>query len=250
MNKRIPVRLKREPLLEAVWELRFSGNKPSVADLMPGMLFNALPGKHAADVVRLPTADIPIQVIEHDRNLRYMPKIRLEEGNQAIQIGERVVSFSCRRPYSGWKKFSADIRNLAKTVRDTGLIKTLERFSLKYIDLIELDRPLGLGCLNLNLYLGGHEIDTKPVQFRTEIKERDLTHIVQIVSPAEAVAPGYEKRLKGVLVDIDTIKTLDENESWDDLERRLDEVHLACKIMFFNLMAPETIFELGPEYEG
>lgn len=249
MDIKIPVRLKREPLLEAIWEIRFSGTQPSVADLLPGMLFNALPGRYR-NIVRLPAADIPAPIVEHDPNLRYLPKIRLENSNQAVQVGEHVVSLNCRRPYSGWKKFSSDIRDLAKVVQDTCLIGTLERFSLKYMDLIEADQPLGLGCLNLDLKLGGHEMSKRPVQLRTEIKEGDLTHIVQIVSPVEIELPGDEKRLKGVLLDIDTIKPLGENESWNDLDRRLDDVHLACKKMFFSLMKPETVNKLEPEYEG
>ena len=249
MDNKIPVRLKKEPLLEAVWEIRFSGTKSSLADLLPGMLFKAFPGKYG-NIVRLPAADIPAPIVEHDKNLRYAPKIRLENGNQAVQIGEHVVSLSCRRPYSGWGRFSDDIRDLVKAVQDTGLIEKLERFSLKYIDLIMLEQPFGLGCLNLSLKLGTHEISTKPVQLRTEIKESDLMHIVQIVSPAEVSLPGVQGRLKGVLLDIDTIKHLDEKESWENLDGRLDDVHMACKKMFFSLMKPETVEKLEPEYAG
>jgi uncharacterized protein (TIGR04255 family) len=249
MDNKIPVRLKKEPLLEAICEIRFSGTKSSIADLLPGILFKALPGKYG-NIVRLPAADIPAPIVEHDRNLRYAPKIRLENGNQAVQIGEHVVSLSCRRPYTGWGRFSADIRELVRTVKDTGLIESLERFSLKYVDLIELEQPVGLGCLNLDLKLGAHEISTKPFQLRTEIKENDLTHIVQIVSPAQVSLPGIQDRLKGVLLDIDTIKFLGNKESWDELDGRLDDVHMACKRMFFSLMKPGTIDKLEPEYTG
>ena len=249
MNNKIPVRLRKEPLLEAIWEIRFSAAKSSIADLLPGMLFKALPGRYG-NIVRLPAADIPAPIVEHDRNLRYAPKIRLENGNQAVQIGEHVVSLSCRRPYSGWNQFSADIRELARAVQDTDLIETLERFSLKYIDLIDLNQPPGLDCLNLALKLGEHEISAKPVQLRTEIKENDLIHIVQIVSPAEVALPGTEGRLKGVLLDIDTIKPLVERESWDSLDRRLNDMHTACKKMFFSLLKLETVDKLEPEYEG
>lgn len=248
MNKKIPVRLKKEPLLEAIWEIRFAGARSSIADLLPGMLFKALPREYG-NIVRLPAADIPAPIVEHDRNLRYAPKIRLENGNQAIQIGEHVVSLSCRCPYSGWARFSTDIRKLSEAVQDTGLVERLERFSLKYIDLIELPQPLGLDCLNLALKLEEHEISTKPVQLRTEIKENDLIHIVQIVSPAEVALPGTERRLKGVLLDIDTINPLGEKESWDYLTQRLNDVHTACKKFFFSLLKPETVDKLEPEYE-
>jgi hypothetical protein len=75
-------------------------------------------------------------------------------------------------------------------------------------------------------------------------------HIVQIVSPAEVSLPGVQDRLKGVLLDIDTIKSLNNKESWDGLDGRLDDVHMACKRMFFSLMKPETVNKLEPEYTG
>ncbi len=248
MNKKIPTRLKKEPLIEAVWEIRFAGTKPSVADLLPGFVFKALSNMYP-NVVRLSSADIPGPIVESDPMLKYVPKIRLEGGNQAVQIGEHVVSLSCRRPYSGWEKFSKDIRTLMEIVRDTGLIDRLERFSLKYIDLIELDRPPSLNCLNLELKMVEYEIDTRPVQLRTEIKEGDLIHIIQIVSPAEVSIPGETGSVRGVLLDIDSIRPIKENESWPDVDKHLDEVHLSSKEMFFDLLTSETIDNLEPEYE-
>jgi len=248
MKNDMPIRLKKEPLIEALWEIRFTSAKPSVADLLPGILFKALPNKYP-NIVRLPAADIPAPIAEHDPNLRYVPKVRLEGGNQAIQIGEHVISLSCRRPYSGWEAFSTDIRTLIGIVRDTGLIERPERFSLKYIDLIQLEEPPTLGCLNLNLRIGEYEIDARPVQLRTEIKEDDLLHIIQIVSPAEASIPGEPDKLRGVLLDIDSIRPIQEGESWPEVECNLDVVHSASKKMFFGLLTAETIERLEPEYQ-
>ena len=249
MENRIPVRLKKEPLLEAIWEIRFSGTQPPVADLLPGMLFKSFPNKYGK-ASKLPVADIPVPVVEHDPNLRYLPKIRLEGADQTIQIGDRVVSLNRRRPYSGWEKFSADIRELAQAVQETGLVDRLERFSLKYIDLIELETPVGLAHLNLSLKMWEHELAANPVQLKAEINESGLIHIIQIISPAEVELPGTEARLKGVIVDIDSIRPMADGESWDALDQRLDEVHASCKKMFFSILKPETVESLEPEYEG
>jgi len=247
MKREIPVRLKKEPLIEAVWEIRFTSPKPPVADLLPGLVFKALPDQYP-NVVRLPAANIPAPIAEHDPKLRYVPKVRLEGENQAVQIGEHVVSLSCRRPYSGWKRFSADIRALMQIVQDTRLINQLERFSLKYIDLIELNQPPSLDCLNVELKVGEYKINTRPVQLRTEIREEDLLHIIQIVSPAEVSIPGESERVRGVLLDIDSIRPMKQNESWSDVNDRLDSVHMSCKQMFFGLLKAETIDNLEPEY--
>jgi uncharacterized protein (TIGR04255 family) len=248
VNTKIPVRLKKEPLFEAVWEIRFTSEKQAVADLLPGLIYKALPGRYP-DIVRLPAADIPAPFVERDLNLRYIPKIRLEEGNRAVQIGEHVLSLSCRRPYSGWKIFSSDIRTLITVGRDTGLIDHLERFALKYIDLIQLEQQPHLGCLNIGLKLGDHPITAQPVQLRTEIMKEGLIHIIQVVSPAEASLPGDTMSLKGVLLDIDTINIINEKDSWKEVETRLDAAHLASKRIFFDLLTAETIERLEPEYE-
>jgi uncharacterized protein (TIGR04255 family) len=248
MHSRIPVKLRKEPLFEAVWEIRFTGTKAGVADLLPGLIFKELSGKYS-NIVKLPAANIPDPIVESDPKLKYMPKIRIENGNQAVQIGEHAVSLSCKRPYSGWSVFSTDIRNLARAISQTGLVKRLDRFSLKYMDLITLNQPIGLECLDVDIRLGQHAIEERPVQFRTEIVEGDLVHIIQIVAPARVALAGNENDMRGVLLDIDTIKTTSGEDSWEVLSRRLDDVHLSCKKMFFSLMTPETIAKLEPEYE-
>jgi len=244
---RIPEKLAKEPLIEAVWEVRFSSKKQAVSELLPGMIYQSFPDRYP-NTVRLPVADIPASIVEQDPSLRYIPKIRLEGGGEAVQIGEHVFSLSCRRPYSGWKSFSSDIRKLISVVSNTSLIDHLERFSLKYIDLIQFPEPPDLGCLNIDLKLGGHPISVQPVHIRTEIKEGGLMHIIQVVSPAEASIPGNSAVLKGVLLDIDTIATVGKNDSWDEIEARLETAHLASKKTFFNLLTAETIERLEPEY--
>lgn len=245
-DNKIPVRLKKEPLLEALWEIRFKSAKSSVSELLIGMIYKALSSKYP-EIVRLPAADIPTPVKEFDASLRYAPRIRLEGGNYAVQIGERVVSLSCRRPYPGWEAFSEEIQILADVLRNTALIEHLERFSLKYVDLIELEQPPDLSCLSVELKLGGLHIDTRPVQLRTEIEDEDLVHIVQIFSPAQVVLPGNQK-LSGVLLDIDTIRSLEKDGSWDVLINCLDGAHSTSKRMFFELLTAETIERLEPEY--
>lgn len=250
MTTKSPIRLKKEPLIEAVWEVRFSLVEASAADVLPGMLFQSLGAKYG-NIVRLPTADIPARVAEMDPSLRYAPRIRLENGNQAVQIGGRVVALSSRRPYAGWAKFSASIRELAAAIQETKLVERIERFSLKYIDLIEREPPADLGQLAVELKLADRRLTTEPVQLHTAIEENDIMHVVQVVSPAEVIVPGFgDQRLKGVLVDIDSVRSLKEGESWGELLSELDRLHDSCKLMFFSLLKRETLDFLEPEYES
>ena len=250
MEKKVPVKLRKEPLIEAIWEVRFKSGKFSAVDLLPGLIFKALPDKYP-NTVRLPTSFIPDPVAHVDPKLRYKPKVRLERKHQAVQIGEQMVSLSCRRPYPGWEIFSEDIQTLIKVIRETKLIDKLERFSLKYINIIDLEHPPGVGCLDFELKIGEYELDSRPIQFRIEIEEgkENLVHTLQIASPAEATLPG-EPRIRGVLLDIDTIRPMKQDESWDDIDSHLNKVHSALIRMFFGLLKPETIEHLEPIYKG
>ena len=100
----IPVRLRIEPLIEAVWEIRVTSEKQNVADLLPGLIYQALPGRYPR-IVRLPVADIPAPIAEKDQNLRYIPKIRLEGDSQVSNLSLRLCrgrNISCGR--SAWRR--------------------------------------------------------------------------------------------------------------------------------------------------
>ncbi len=246
MTDQIPKRLRQEPLLEALLEIRFESDHAPVSELLPGMLFKELRGSYGK-LVRLPAANIPHPIAERDEGLRYVPTVRLEGEPFAIQIGERVVSLSCRRPYVGWDEFSKQILNLAKVLEGTGLITRPERFSLKYIDLIDLRTQPSLSYLNVNFAVGGHDITERPVQLRTEIEKNGYIQVLQIASPAQAqVATG--ERFNGTLLDIDTIKCSDKDDFWQTLDVRIHEAHTHSKQLFFDLLSKDTLEKLEPEY--
>lgn len=245
----LPRKLGKEPLLEAVWEVRFSG-APSVGELLPGVLFKALGGKYE-EAERLPTADIPAAATENDPVARYHPRIRLQKANRAVLIGPHVIALSCRRPYAGWSQFSSEIQELARAVEESGLVRQLERCSLKYLDLVQLEDPQGLACLDAQIRLGPHQIQTTPLQLRAEIRENagGWVHVVHIIWPAEVRAPDQPESLRGLLLDIDTIRPLGEGASWAEMSRFLEDLHAASKRTFFTLLAPQTIEALQPQYE-
>jgi len=177
----IPRRLKKEPLLEAVWEIRFSAVKENMVELLPGIIFRDFP--KYSDIKKLPASEIPAVLLENDPNLKYMPRIQLVGGNQSVQVGPRAMSLSCQRPYPGWAQFSSDVRRLAKTLQTTGFVGTCERFSLKYMNLLE-DEPAVLEQLNLGIRLANTDIsvsiekETKPLYRVAEIRVVSLEQTV------------------------------------------------------------------------
>lgn len=252
MSRPIPKRLEQEPLLEAVWEIRFEGDSMlPVSEMLPGLLFAELRDEFP-HIVRLPAADIPRPIARDNPAMRYMPTVRLQGADDfpfIVQIGAHVISLNNRRPYAGWATFSQRIRQLAELLKSKDIIRKPERYSLKYLDLIELDSRPTLSGLNVALQLGEHDLSQRPVQLRSEIADPPYLHVVQIACPAEVQMPGAQRR-SGTLMDMDTVREASPDEDfWAMLDASLDEAHARAKQLFFGLLKHETEQRLGPVYE-
>lgn len=243
----LPKRLKKEPLIEVIWQVHFDGQQ-GTGDVLPGILFAELRSNHPKlRLQRLPSADIPAPIAQIDPNLRYAPKMKMEEpeGSFVWQVGDRVVTLNCRRPYVGWEKFKESVVTLTKIVEGSGLIPNPLRHSLRYIDLLKDDLAADLSALKLVMKLGDHEIRSR-VQMRVEIPDVECLHVVQIASPAQVHLAGAQ--VTGSVIDLETLSA-NTPSHWDALRDQLDLLHDRSKALFFQkIMTEETIQKLEPEY--
>lgn len=248
---RVPKKLKKEPLIEAVWELRFEPKEESTAEILAGIIYNSLRHEYPK-IVRLPAADIPRPIARVDPVLRYAPTIRLESVSAspfAVQIGDRVVSLNNRRPYKGWSEFSKRIHDLVNLLQGSELVQKPTRFSLRYIDLLELDPPPSLASLRIQVKVAERDLSKCPIQLRAEIQDDPFVHILQIASPA-LVTIGSAEQHSGTLVDIDTIRNVEPSaDFWKILDAELDEAHDRSNRLFFELLTSEALELLEPIYE-
>jgi len=247
MNTRpIPKRLREEPVLEALCEIRFESDTDTVAELLPGLLYHTLRQRYSR-IEKLPAAQLPSVFLQQDTSLRYAPQSRLVGEHYSIQIGEHMVSISCPRPYTGWADLEARIIELSEALAKTGLLNRIERFSLKYTDVIPFKEKPSIEPIKLNISLADYDVRELPVHFRTEIVEGGFLNIVQVVSPVVAGIPDKEQ-IQGLLVDIDTIAEREFADFWSQFKSMLNETHDVSKGLFFKILADETLERLGPEY--
>jgi uncharacterized protein (TIGR04255 family) len=248
--KRVPKRLRKEPLIEAIWQIQFepAPGKP-VGDLLPGILYSALKGKYPnLQFHRLPPADIPEGVAQFDPNLKFAAKYRMEEPNSPFifQVGDRVITLNCQKPYSGWDAFKEKILELIDAVENSGLIFQLQHHSLRYIDFLLPEYAPDLNALKVTLTFGEHAVQTYPLQMRLELPNGDCTHIVQIASPTEVrLQNGLHT---GTIVDLESFMP-STSIDWDVIRIQIDQLHDCSKDLFFQqILTQETINRLDPEY--
>lgn len=249
MNK-IPKRLMKEPLIEAIWQVQFEppAEQP-IGDLLPGMLYSALRDTHPKlQLHRLPTADIPAQVAQLDPNLRYIAKYRMEEAGLPFlyQVGDHTVTLNCRKPYVGWNDFKEKTLALIDILDKSGFIPVPTRHSLRYIDLLDLEPAPDLSSLQIKIEIGGLAMCTKPLQMRIELPEDDCLHVVQLATPVQAALPWGV--MAGSVVDLETLP-ISNPKSWQDIRDQLDHLHDRSKHLFFaHILTQQAIERLEPEY--
>ena len=245
----LPDRLGKEPLIDAVFECRFVANMP-MANVLPGFLMSNLQGINSVN--NLPAAELPQAIRNTDPNLAFSPLIRIEWGEFNLSIGDRNIIIGCKLPYPGWMKFKAAILEVLKVLPQLNGIQSVQRYSMKYIDLIPLDSLASQAeAIDLKLSIGNIAHTNERFNIRLDIEDDNFIHILNIVSGASSDL-GNGKHLSGLVIDTDTIKNVDD-EPYDDwvgeLGPHLDQLHISNKKMFFNCLSENGLTELSPQYE-
>jgi len=246
---KLPKTLEREPLIDAVFEVRFGGN-PHLTDIVPGVLFNKLSPKPT--IRRLPTAEIPQPIRANDPNLMFQPVISLDLGEFAISIGDRNLFIGCKLPYPKWPRFKEKILCITDIVSQTEIAGSIERYSLKYVDLIQAQTIAEqIEKIDISVCLGGVKARNDNIFVRVHQTEGDTLHIMTVATETHfQLSDG--KRISGVMVDIDSIRIIknqDFAEFVKNLEPAVESLHQANKEKFFRCLTQATIKELEPSYD-
>lgn len=244
----LPLKLGKEPLVDVGFELRFASTQPA-SNLLPGILVAKL-GDSSIVIERLSTADIPSNFREADPALKYMPLVSMTWGNYIIGISDSSLSVSCLLPYLGWQDFKAAIQKVIQVIDGASYITALERHSMKYVDLLEIDDvATQIKAVNLGVTVGGHALSQEAFRCRMDIPENDFTKIIQILTNA-AVIISNRKR-SGIVVDVDIVRPLAVSvaDYLRDLPDSLDAIHAVNKKTFFSCLTKATVEALEPIYE-
>ncbi|MGN7985170.1 TIGR04255 family protein [Burkholderia sp. 22313] len=244
---KLPTRLKSEPIVDAMFEVRFD-TKASVASILPGYLFASL---GADKVENTAAANLPEAFRRSDPNLRAMAIVKVYWGKFYVLVGDESLAVGCQLPYPGWPEFRAALLRVFEVVGGLNLIDQVKRCSTKYVDLLATGG--GLDQMNLDIQLGGHTLSTETTTLRTELVHDKWLHIVNAISSAQIVITGTNENRDGAVLDIDTIHVLSTPVAYKEFLETLpvlaEDIHQANKELFFQCLKKSTIESLGPVYE-
>ena len=200
----------------------------------------------------LPIKEMPALLRNKDPDLMYQPLVSLKGVNSKINIGDRVVSLSIARPYIGWDKKKELLSTLIDRLEETSLFDKIERYSLKYVNIIPNamvdENEEVFPALKVDLKLDGFGISSGGLRIRSEIEIDGITNIVNILSKA-----SYSMRdatIAGTVVDVDAINlNVDSNLDLKGVLSHADALHMIEKKIFFGLLKDETIESMEPIWD-
>jgi len=249
-DKKLPKRLGKEPLIEALFEIRFTSDMPT-SDVLTGILYSRLDGqKH---IEKLPVNEIPTTIRQNDPNLQFASLIKIQLEGYDVLIGDKNASVSCNMPYQGWNQFKSKIIQIIKIINEAGIVKNIQRYSLKYVDLLEMNASGNcIDLLESTISIGQYNLKDEDFSLKVEIPHEGFLSIVNILSLAQLIVNNSVKK-EGVIIDTDTIFKITESGHVDDwlkfVSQGLESVHAENKRLFFNLLKEKTIASLDPEYD-
>jgi uncharacterized protein (TIGR04255 family) len=248
--KSLPKKLLKSPLVDAVFEVRFKASA-GASSILPGLLFRHIEYQ-SKRIEKLPASEIPTQIRIMDSSLKFQPLLRLHWGSFFVPIGDESLAVTCKMPYPGWNKFREQILKVMEIVKSTDVIDSIERYSLKYSNVIDGNNiSENIRRIDMDIRVGNHAIKSEIFNLRFEIPRNEIIHLVQIAAHARARLHGGEIR-EGALVEVDTIcnhKTNDFLLFMKQLPTRIEALHTESKSMFFQCLTNDTVEYLEPIYE-
>lgn len=245
---RLPKKLGKEPLVEAIFEMRFESQFP-VSTIWPGILYSSLSGEKTME--QLPSLSIPKEIRDSDPNLAFVPVCRISWGNYWILIGDRVFAVATKIPYKGWDDFKSHLLGAYMPVLNTGMIKSISRCSMKCIDVLDKVPFEASECFRLQCAIGERNAAGNSFHVNIGIKEQDVSHTVQVNSLAtmNLVTGG---QLVGPLLDVDSVIELGGEASELFIAKfveRAEKLHDLNKRVVFDSFSDKALEYLEPTYE-
>ena len=243
----LPVRLAKEPMVDAIFEVRFNSTTP-VSSVLPGVWFSKLAGVEGVE--NLPLGQLPFDVRSTDPQLKHLPITRLRWKGLLLLVGDHMAAVACRMPYPGWFEFRAAIIEAFGHLSDLPFISDIERWSIKYVDLFDQSDVPALEKLNVDIRVGGTKLVDQAVSLRAQIEADGFDHGVQVATGASVHILDGPAR-SGTVLEVDSIKseTLPVAEFIGRLPEAADAIHAANKRIFFACLSERGLKELEPEYE-
>lgn len=243
MDRFLPSRIEKCPLIDALIEFRFEAAIAKSAVF--GVIYNLIRNDYRGNVINLPILQIPEQIREVDPNLKFKPLYRIEGDKFIIQIGYDVLSISSKMPYVGWPEFSQHSLSLINKIIQEGIIKRVSRLGHRYINFFrgDITNSLTMSFSMTEKYV------SENLLIRTDVRDGNFMNTLQFANNATYRPNPNTSEIVGSLIDIDTSREYSDNFFIENREQEINMAHECEKKLFFSLLKPTFLETLNPTFE-
>lgn len=235
----LPVKLGKDPIIDAIIEIRFdAGVNPNAVF---GMVYAQIQKLFPGEILSFPISQMPMEIVDRNPELRFNPSFKVDGDKSSIQIGPHVIAINSHMPYIGWEQFFELFKEVVNKVYVT--IGQIQRLGLRYINFFEqdvheqVDVDIKIASTNCNNFLLKAKVDN----------DDDLSGVVQY-TPNATVNNGEGSQLIGAVIDIDVSKNYEQGCDKDVLLEDVQRAHNSEKALFFSLLKPDLLEKLKPNY--
>jgi uncharacterized protein (TIGR04255 family) len=240
---KIPKRLKRNPIIDAVAEVRFTSSLPSEAII--GLVYENVKEKFGQPK-SLPILQLPAALREKDPNLRYQACYRFDKPGNVLLVGPHNIALSTV-PYTDWAGATPLLSELLTKVDQIKLFQSVDRIGLRYVNFFE--RLNIFEHITLSIEINKQSIAARTIVLRTEAEVDGFKVITNVTNTAESSTAGEKK--DGSLLDIDIVKERPELRGASlpsELLRLFTEANQLADDAFFGLVKEPLFARFEPEY--
>lgn len=241
-----PRKLKKDGIVEALFELRFATN--AISEVYLGRVVSAIAAIEPAMVVeRLPLADIPAPMRRGDPSLAYAATLQLKNanGSRIARVGDNVISWHVTQPYPGWDVFGPEIRRVLEAARGSVAPLEIVRLGLRYLNFLNPTDHLihGIQDLSLDVTINGKVVDY-PIN-ANYMHDFPTHRVLTKIATPEFIQPRQPNVSMFIDVDVNT----DEKPApaFEAITAWVETAHNVLKDEFFTLIKPEILKDLVEE---
>lgn len=248
----LPKKINPERIREAIVQVYFHAETPF--EPLIGYIYSALSEFGYSYTNRPVTPKHFIQsgtqAIPNSFDIVVAPQYFFFNDHIRVQVQENgSLTFNSMNNYPGWPTYSTHIKQVLGLLLEKKTVINFRRVGIRYIS--EFPNVDILKHVKLKVELEGLDVPMKSGNFRVEWVKDSFRFIVNLASKLPIpplVVEINEKHLFTSLVDIDVICQNFEVAQPEKLFELIEQVHFHEKEQFYQLLKPEFLESLNPEY--
>lgn len=235
-DRKLPVKLERDLILDSVVEIRFVPSVPS--EEVQTKIFEAI-YKDFPFSMEVTVPPVEMRAVEP---FKYSVTTLLHNKEFSIGFGRSSIVFNCMNGYKGWKSFSEFIKKYVRHFYSVGLFSQIIRVGLRYVNFFPNRTDLSQHIMLEIKFNNFQKYTSLHTSLSLQLKKGDCQFTLTVHDTA------LVNGIPGSVLDIDVTKAGPGDASFEDVCSQIEQLHHEEKDLFINILHPDFLQTLGPSY--